>query len=84
MKEYRVLAKNGDHIFVTEFFFEATRIAETTGGSVASFPLEHPLALDGWCCMACCEAGYTMDGHWACKPTPLCGQHEPDTHGELR
>lgn len=27
----------------------------------------------GWCCMACCERGGPVHGHFACAPTPACG-----------
>lgn len=44
---------------------------------------EAAAAPEPWCCMACCEGGRPLQGHFACTPTRLCGtgDHEPDCHG---
>lgn len=47
-------------------------------GSLADAPHEatchgHPDE-DGWCCVACCGAGRSLPGHYACTPQPGCGR----------
>lgn len=38
-----------------------------------------------WCCMACCEAGHALHGHFRCATTVACGTgaHAATTHGVL-